>query len=109
MILKIILDSPLEPSAIIWVIIGETGESESERDLKKAVLLICKMLEEDHQPRNAGGSRSWARQRNDYLLEDPKGTQVNTLILAQRDLYQSSILQNRNIINLCSFTALCSQ
>lgn len=39
------------------------------------MLQMSKMEEEDQQPRNAGSSRRWERQGNDYLLEPSKGTQ----------------------------------
>lgn len=42
---------------------------------KDAMLLISKLEEEGHGPRNANISKSWERQGDDYPLEPPKGTQ----------------------------------
>lgn len=83
MILKIILDSPVEPSVITRVIIRETREPESERELNK---LHCRF------PKWKMRTRSREMQ---IALEDGKGKEmiisesllkelshVNTLILA---------------------------
>lgn len=63
-----------------------------------AMLQISKMEEEDQQPRNAGSSRSWERQGNDYLLEPSKGTRSGR--------HLDFDLQNCTMINLCRLKTL---
>src|SRR3712207_789317 len=70
------------------------------------------MKEGDHKSRNVRVSRNWKKRGTGFILEPLKEcSPVDTLIVAGKDQFLTSNLQNCKIINLCclkpKFVVMC--